>query len=118
MARRKQYGLGRPGAEARVAMGTSPIHGRGLFARKRIRKGAYIATFEGKLTTKDGMHVLWTLDEDEEEIGIEVGNALRYLNHSGNPNAEVVGRDLYALRNIQPGAELTIHYGDDWEHID
>ncbi len=114
----KRYGLGRPGARERIEVGASPIHGRGLFARKRIRRGAYVATFEGEPTKKDGMHVLWTLDEDGEEIGIEGKNALRFLNHSSDPNVEFIGLELHALRNIQPGAELFIHYGDDWEHID
>ncbi len=118
MGSRKRYGLGRPGAEDRVGVGSSPIHGRGLFAKRRIRRGAYVATFEGEHTTKDGMHVLWTLDEGGSEIGIEGRNALRFLNHSSDPNAEFVGYELHALRNIQSGAELTIHYGDDWEQVE
>jgi SET domain-containing protein len=62
------------------------------------------------------MHVLWSLNEDGEEIGIEGRNALRFLNHSSDPNSEFIGSELHALRNVQPGAEITIHYGDDWEH--
>jgi len=96
----------------------SPIHGKGLFAKKRIRNGAYVATFEGEPTTEDGMHVLWSLDENDEEVAIEGRNALRFLNHSTDPNTEFIGLELHALRNIQPGTELTIHYGDDWEQID
>lgn len=118
MGKGKSYGLGRPGASSRVKVGESPIHGRGLFAQKRIRTGAYIATFEGDVTTKNGMHVLWTRDEDDNEIGIEGRNELRFLNHSLNPNAEFVGAELHALRNIELGTELTIDYGDDWDHVD
>ncbi len=116
--RKKEYGLGRPGAEERVEAAESPIHGKGLYARKRIRPGAYVATFVGEPTKKDGMHVLWSIDEDDNEIAVEGRNALRFLNHSSNPNAEFIGLDLHALRNIEAGTELTIHYGDDWEHID
>ncbi len=114
----KRTGLGRRGAAERVVVGTSLIHGRGLFARKRIRTGAYVATFEGVATRENGMHVLWTVDDDGNEVGIEGRNALRFLNHSSEPNAEFIGKELHALRNIQLGAELTIHYGDDWENIE
>ena len=118
MGKRKPVGLGRPGAAERVKVGTSPIHGTGLFASKRIRVGAYVASFEGNITKRDGMHVLWTLDEDGNEYGIEGRNDLRFLNHSRDPNAEFIGRELHAVRNIQSGAELTIHYGEEWEHLE
>ena len=113
-----QVGLGRPGAAQRVEIGTSPIHGAGLFAAKRIRIGAYVATFEGDVTTRDGMHVLWTFDEDGNEYGILGRNDLRFLNHSGKPNAEFIGCELHAVRNIQTGAELTIDYGQEWERLE
>lgn len=118
LGKQEQVGLGRPGAAERVKIGTSPIHGRGLFAAKRIRPGAYVATFEGVAIQENGMHVLWTVDDDGNEVGIEGRNALRFLNHSRDPNAEFVGCELHALRNIELGAELTIHYGDDWENIE
>jgi len=118
MAKGKSYGLGRRGAAERIIVKTSPIHGRGVFAAKRIRTGAYIATFEGKATTKNGMHVLWARDDDDNEFAIEGRNDLRFLNHSRHPNAEFIGVDLHAVRNIEQDAELTIDYGDDWDHVD
>ncbi len=102
----------------RVRAATSAIHGKGLFATRRIRESAYIATFEGTRTKCDGMHVLWAVDEDGNQFGIRGDNELRFLNHSREPNAEFSGVDLYALRNIQPGCEVTFHYGDDWEDVD
>ena len=101
----------------RVEVRNSPIHGRGVFARRRFRSDAYIATFEGRRTERDGMHVLWVIEDDGSETGIEGRNALRYLNHSRSPNAEFRGPDLHALRNIQPGQEITFHYGDAWDDI-
>lgn len=101
--------------ESRVQAGVSPIHGRGLFACRRLRNGAYIATFEGEPTDQDGMHVLWVTDEDGLQQGIEGKNALRFLNHSLDPNAEFRGANLHATRNIQAGHEITIHYGEEWE---
>ena len=96
----------------------SPIHGRGVFARSRLRAGAHIATFEGRPTRRDGIYVLWVFDDQEREIGIEGRTGLRFLNHSQRPNAEFSGLELYAIRNIQPGHEVTIHYGEAWEDVD
>lgn len=102
----------------RLVVRSSPIHGRGVFARRRFRPDGYIATFEGSHTDRDGMHVLWIVDEDGSEVGIEGRNALRYLNHSRFPNAEFRGPDLHALRNIQPGQEITFDYGEAWDDVD
>jgi len=106
--------------QERVEVRVSPIHGRGVFALRRLRAGGHIATFEGRPTQRDGIHVLWISEDDDgdREIGIEGRNELRYLNHSVNPNAEFLGLELYATRNIQPGHEVTIHYGEAWEDVD
>ena len=42
---------------------------------------------------------------------------LKWLNHSSTPNVEFDGPQLYALRDIEPGEELTFHYGEEWDHI-
>ncbi|MDD9964810.1 MAG: SET domain-containing protein [Myxococcales bacterium] len=94
-----------------VFVAESPIHGRGIFARRRIRNNALIGEFQGRPTRRDGPHVLWISDES----GLQVENELRFINHSEVPNAEAHGTQLIALRNIQPGVEITMHYGDDWE---
>ncbi|MCA9509722.1 MAG: SET domain-containing protein [Myxococcota bacterium] len=106
------------GAWRRIRVGPSPRHGTGVFARARIRTGARIGAFEGRPTRRDGPHVLWLVDDDGSAEGLLVENELRYLNHSRRPNAEIDGTDLYALRNIQPGAEILIHYGADWNDVD
>lgn len=102
----------------RIVVGRSPIHGRGVFARRRLRPGAWIGTFEGERTTRDGEHVLWVQTEDGGEFGLRGRNELRFLNHSREPNAEFEGAELYAIRNIQPGVEITFHYGDAWEDVE
>ena len=75
-----------------------------------------IGCFEGDSTRIDGMHVLWLIDEDGSEIGIRGRNALRFLNHDDRPNAEFWGEELYALRNVQPGVEILIDYGEAWKN--
>ena len=99
----------------RIEVRESPVHGRGVFARKRLREGQLVGRFEGDVTTENGTYVLWLIDEDGSEVGIRGRNALRYLNHGDPANAEFEDADLYVLRNVQPGAELLIDYGEAWE---
>lgn len=98
----------------RVEVRRSAVHGRGVFARRRIRAGQWIGRFEGEPTVENGTYVLWLFDEDGGEQGIRGRNALRFLNHGDPENAEFVDVDLYATRNIQPGAEILIDYGEAW----
>ncbi|RFF29078.1 SET domain-containing protein [Wenzhouxiangella sediminis] len=94
----------------------SEIHGRGLFARRRIQPEEYIGTYEGPDAEDDGMHVLWLWNEDTEEWeGIDGVNEMRFLNHSAEPNADWWGDELYALRAIEPDEEITFDYGWDDE---
>jgi hypothetical protein len=103
--------------ESCFEVGRSPIHGRGIFASQRIRTGVYIGTFEGDRTRRNGPHVLWVIDEDGSEYGVKGRNSLRYLNHTSKPNAEWDGLDLIAIRNIESSAEITIHYGEEWNDV-
>ena len=96
----------------------SGIHGRGLFATRAIREGALVGVFEGKKTSKDDMHVLWTESEDGKWVGLRVTNLLMYVNHAADPNTEALGTELYALRRIAADEEITFHYGDEWEDLD
>jgi SET domain-containing protein len=96
-----------------VYVAASAIHGRGLFARAPIEAGAYIGCYEGTRTAENGMHVLWVEGDAEDEwIGFDGTNALRFLNHSSTPNGELDGQDLYAARDIARDEEITIDYGE------
>ncbi len=91
---------------------SSPIHGRGLFARRSIKVDEYIGTYEGKRTQKNGMHVLWLWNEERERWeGIDGENEMRFLNHADDPNADWWGEDLYATRSIEKDEEITFDYG-------
>lgn len=98
----------------RIEVREGGIHGKGIFARKRIRTGQRIGRFEGDETQRNGTYVLWLIDAEGSEIGIRGRNALRYLNHGKPPNAEFEDDELYAIRNVQPGTEVLIDYGEGW----
>ena len=101
-----------------ICVKPSPIHGRGLFAAQRIEADTYLGEYLGPRTQEDGPYVLWIEEEDGTLYGIDGRNELRYTNHSCEPNAVMEGEYLYALRDIEPGEEITIHYGPDWEDED
>ena len=92
----------------KTLIGRSPIHGRGLFAARGIRRGELIGVFRGRKAKRNSPYVLW-LDEDAKE-GILVTNRLRFANHSPSPNAQCRGVRLVARRKIWPGEEITINY--------
>lgn len=111
----------------------SPIAGLGAFATRPIQKRARIIEYGGeRITTaeadtrySDGTSaharvLLFTVDSRTVIDAAVNGNQARYINHSCEPNCESVterGRIwIYALRDIEPGEELTYDYnltGDD-----
>ena len=93
---------------------SSPIHGNGVFATRTIQPGQFVGRYLGRRTTEDGPYTLW-VDFEGELRGYDGYSRMRFLNHCGTPNAEFEERDLYALRQIEPGEEITIHYGEDWD---
>jgi len=95
----------------------SGIHGKGLFATRKIAKHAVIGTYQGPKIyddADDGDHVLWIEDHDGSIYGVDGKNDLRYVNHSTKANVVFEGEELLAMRDIKKGEELTHHYGDDW----
>ena len=105
-------------ANPRVIIKRSPIHGRGLFAAQPIAKGELVGRYEGPPAKRDGKYVLWIVDEEgNPERGIKGENEMRFMNHSANPNVEWDEEEVYALRDIAEGEEITIHYGDDWNDL-
>lgn len=91
----------------------SGIHGKGLFAKDDIEEGEYLGTYDGPEVDEDDSHVLWVEEEDGRWASRDGKNMLRYLNHSKLPHAEFDGFDLFALKNIRVGEEITIDYGEE-----
>jgi SET domain-containing protein len=106
----------------------STIHGRGVFAAEKIKRGTVIVEYKGKRSTwdeamerpdsdpDDPAHTFLFEIDDGRVIDARVrGNAARWINHSCDPNCETredeKGRVfIEARRKIQPGAELTYDY--------
>lgn len=105
-------------------VGKSPT-GLGLFATKTIKKGAKIIRYRGVLVSNDEAEKLdnkylfevskkWTIN------GAARSNIARYANHSCKPNAEsdVSAKKrrvvIRAIRDIDPGEEITYDYGEDY----
>ena len=101
-----------------VYVDESPLHGKGLFAAKKIKADSLIIPIEGKPATEDGIYILWWVNEDGSDEGMEVVNDAKYVNHSSKPNAAYYDDGVFALRDIKKGEEITHHYGDGWADID
>lgn len=91
----------------KVFVATSPVHGKGLFAAKRIKADTVLGRLHGMPSYDDGIYVLWITDD----LGLELTNDLRFINHDKNPNAAYSDVDVVALRDIEPGEELLHDYG-------
>ncbi|MDF1702676.1 MAG: SET domain-containing protein-lysine N-methyltransferase [Planctomycetota bacterium] len=96
----------------------SGIHGKGLFASRAIPADTLILTIEGRPTKRDGTYVIWSEGEDGDPEGLVITNDARYVNHSLSPNAAFFDLELWSLKAIRKGAEVTHHYGPDWDGIE
>lgn len=95
-----------------VYVADSAIHGKGLFARQRIKAGTVIGRIQGEPTRRDGPHVLWVTPR----TGIKVKCVLKYINHSDAPNAIYYDtREVVALRNIARDEEITHNYDQQYD---
>ena len=100
-----------------VYVARSSIHGRGVFAKRRIEKGTLIGRYAGPPAKRDGKYVLW-VPKQRSWVGIRGRNALRYLNHSSKPNAEMAEDEVWAIKTIRPHQEITFDYGDEWADVE
>ncbi len=100
--------------------------GLGLFAVKRIKRGAYIATYRGPRLPNDeadrrearGARYMFEVNSKFTIDGSPRSNVARYINHSCWPNATpIIGGGkivIKALRTISPGEEITYDYGEEY----
>lgn len=91
----------------KVFVAVSPVHGKGLFAAKRIKANTVLGRLHGMPTFDDGTYVLWITDE----LGLELTNDFKFINHNSKPNAAYSDLDVTVLRDVEPGEELVHDYG-------
>jgi len=105
----------------------SPVHGYGVFALRRIRKGTTVIEYLGDRIThaeaderyadkdeKDNHTFLFTLNSKIVIDAGRNGNEARFINHGCEPNCEsgILAKRVFieAIRTIQPGEELVYDY--------
>lgn len=106
----------------------SPIHGSGVFARRKISAGSRIIEYRGERISWDeaerraeqsGQPVnhtyFFSLSDGRVIDGARRGNEARFINHACEPNCEAMEHEdgrvyIYALRDIERGEELHYNY--------
>ena len=105
----------------------SKIHGVGVVATRRIRAGRMLIPYLGQSLTRAEVRARYMDDDLDDphtflfhlggnryiDAGVG-GNDARFINHSCDPNCEPDLSDgviwIRAIKNIQPGVELTYDY--------
>jgi SET domain-containing protein len=106
-----------------LTIGKSPINGKGCYATVGFRRGKKIADYAGERISNAeakrraarrsvlricAINRRWSID------GSRGGNGTHYINHSCQPNCfmKILRGHIqfYALRDIQPGEEITLDY--------
>lgn len=106
----------------------SKIHGKGVFATRKIPAGTLIIEYEGeRISWKEAQRrhnavpgesthtFFFSLESGRIIDGGSNGNDARWINHSCAPNCEAKEEDrrifIHALRDIKRGEELNYDYG-------
>ena len=104
----------------KVEVRDSPIHGKGMFAQKDIKKGEVVFIKGGYILTRDEFYSNGTINSylplddyyflaaksKEDELQIKL-----YNNHSCDPNCGLRGEITFiAIKDIRQGEELTCDY--------
>lgn len=104
----------------------SPIQGLGAFATAFIPAGTRLMEYAGERLTPaeadarypddgDRHHTfLFAIDDDIVVDAAVNGNEARFLNHSCDPNCDVIVEDkrlwIETIRDVEPGEELVYDY--------
>lgn len=87
----------------------SKIHGRGIFTKKKIKKGSIIYNISLKKISKNPKKRLAKIGKNKYVSD----KILNHINHSCNPNAKLNIKNkpnLTTLRGILPNEEITVNY--------
>jgi hypothetical protein len=114
----------------RIVVRNSRIHGRGIYAARKLRQGERIVEYRGERISwkeadrrppsdpDDPNHTFFFSLSDGKTVidaGVE-GNIARWVNHSCAPNCETEETEdgrvfIQAMRDIRRGEELNYDYG-------
>jgi hypothetical protein len=117
----------KPAREPLFEVRHSPVHGYGVFALRKIRKGTTIMEYIGERVSheeadsryenkdpNDNHTFLFTVDAKTVIDGGVGGNDARFINHGCDPNCESSYQSkrifVEAVKTIQPGEELAYDY--------
>jgi|TARA_B100000282_G_C31434808_1_gene355177 hypothetical protein len=81
------------------------VNGKGLFIKNTYKKNDIIHVLNGELLdspTRESIHV-GKNKHILDKFGI-------FMNHSFNPNTEIQGYNVVAIKDINPGDEITFDY--------
>jgi uncharacterized protein len=101
----------------KVAVRTSPIHGRGVFATRRIEPGEVVIDGCREVLTSDALEALPV--SERRFLALMDGQTVlmkppsRFVNHSCEPNARGTTWHDVAVRVIEAGEEVTVDYGHE-----
>ncbi len=101
----------------------STVRGRHLVALRPIAAGQEILWIDGVMTTEPSRYSVQVGHDEHVVPGIDISGCdsvdhgfWRYLNHSCDPNGWLRGRELIALRDIQPNENVTFDYNSsEWD---
>jgi len=116
-----------------IGIRESEIHGKGIYARKKIPRGTKIIEYVGDVITKldsdlradeafeeakkdktKGEVYIFELNDEYDIDGNVEWNTARLINHSCEPNCETTGDDehiwIEAIEDIEKGEELSYDY--------
>src|SRR4051812_7531600 len=105
-------------------VGASRLVGKGLFAGTRIPARAKIGEFEGeRIGLREarrrarGRRIVAIVELERHALdATRMKHGFRFINHSCAPNTffrcTPQRAEIYALRSIRPGEELTVDYGE------
>lgn len=116
------------GANYRLAVRTSPLHGDGLFAAEDIPWGRKIIAYRGTIVGDkeaarrigEGATAVMALGRDQNIDGFDNGNGAAFANHSRQaPNCFLLREKgevwlVAGVDGIKAGEELTYDYGADY----
>jgi SET domain-containing protein len=109
----------------RLVFKSSPIHGTGAFAARKIAQGERLIEYVGELIGKAeslrrcerNNEYIFNLDGTWDIDGNVEWNPARLINHSCAPNCEAILEAghiwIVATQEIQCGEEVTFNYGYD-----